>query len=312
VAPLIGKSGVVGAIAVDNRAGGRRFGADDRTLLDGLSMQAVIAIENATLVQDLRASRAQVLRADRLGTLGTLAAGLAHEINNPLVSIHTFLSLAPEKRGEDDPSFWVDYHDLACGELERIRGLVATMSRLARGGADPGAVTRSTVSLDEVAKEVFGLVSREVAAGGVKLELEIGTGAPSVLGVREHIHQVALNLVLNAVHATPAAGTVRVVVEADPEAPDLRAQLVVSDTGTGIAPEHLECIFDPFFTTKDPDQGTGLGLMISHQIVADHGGTIEVRSRRGEGSTFTVKLPVSGTPPVGDGEAPRSLPGGLR
>jgi len=77
--------------------------------------------------------------------------------------------------------------------------------------------------------------------------------------------------------------------------------IMVSDTGTGIDPSHLECIFDPFFTTKDPDQGTGLGLMISHQIVADHGGTIEVRSRPGDGSTFTVKLPVSGTATGGDG-----------
>ncbi len=297
VAPLIGKTGVVGAIAVDNRAGGRRFGADDRTLLDGLGMQAVIAIENARLVQDLRASRAQVLRADRLGTLGTLAAGLAHEINNPLVSIHTFLSLAPEKRGEDDASFWSEYHDLACSELERIRGLVATMSRLARGGAEPGSAARSTLAVDEVAKEVVGLVSREVTAGGVHLALEVAGDAPPVVGVREHIHQVLLNLVLNAVHATPGEGTVTVAVGADPEAPDQRAQITVSDTGRGIEPEHLERIFDPFFTTKDPDQGTGLGLMISHQIVADHGGTIEVQSRPGEGSTFTVKLPITGRLP---------------
>lgn len=296
VAPLVGKDGVVGALAVDNRAGGRRFGADDHTLLDGLGMQAVIAIENATLVQDLRASRAQVLRADRLGTLGTLAAGLAHEINNPLVSIHTFLALAPEKRTEDDASFWGEYHDLACAELERIRGLVATMSRLARGGADPAAVTRASVSVDEVAKEVVGLVRREVTAGGVALELEVTGDSPSVVGVREHIHQVLLNLVLNAVQATPGDGTVRLSVTADPDAPDQRARIVVSDTGSGIDAEHLESIFDPFFTTKDPDQGTGLGLMISHQIVADHGGTIEVRSRPGEGATFTVKLPVSGLP----------------
>jgi len=300
VAPLIGKTGVIGALAIDNRAGGRRFGADDRTLLDGLGMQAVIAIENARLVKDLRASRAQVLRADRLGTLGTLAAGLAHEINNPLVSIHTFLSLAPEKRDDEDASFWGEYHDLACAELERIRGLVATMSRLARGGAEPGQVTRGTVALDEVAKEVVGLVSREVSASGVRLELDVGDGAPPVLGVREHIHQVLLNLVLNAVHATPGDGSVRLTVAPDPDAPEQRAQIIVSDTGCGISPEHLERIFDPFFTTKDPDQGSGLGLMISHQIVADHGGTIEVRSRQGEGATFTVKLPVSGAAPAGD------------
>ena len=112
--PLIGKKGTIGALAIDNRRGGTHFSGDDQTLLEGLGNQAVIAIENARLVDDLRRSREQVLRADRLGTLGTLAAGLAHEINNPLVSIHTFLSMAPGKRNENDTEFWTDYHALAC------------------------------------------------------------------------------------------------------------------------------------------------------------------------------------------------------
>ena len=99
VTPLIGKSEVIGALVVDNRRGGKRFSSDDRTLLEGLANHAVVAIENARMVEDLRRSKEQIVRADRLGTLGTLAAGLAHEINNPLVSIHTFLSMAPEKRG---------------------------------------------------------------------------------------------------------------------------------------------------------------------------------------------------------------------
>jgi signal transduction histidine kinase len=235
-----------------------------------------------------------VLRADRLGTLGTLAAGLAHEINNPLVSIHTFLSLAPEKRSEDDPAFWHEYHELASGELERIRGLVSTMSRLARGGTDPTAVTRTQFSLDEVCREIVGLVGREVTAGGVDLQLEVRGDAPKIVGVREHIHQVLLNLVLNAVQATPAEGRVRLSVRADRDAPSEQVEVVVSDTGAGIPDEYLERIFDPFFTTKDPDEGTGLGLMISHQIVADHGGTIAVQSRPGEGATFTLKLPAGG------------------
>jgi GAF domain-containing protein len=96
VVPLVGESEVIGALAIDNRSGGRSFGGEDHTLLDGLATQAVIAIENARLVEQLKSSREQVMRADRLGTLGTMAAGLAHEINNPLVSINTFLTLAPD------------------------------------------------------------------------------------------------------------------------------------------------------------------------------------------------------------------------
>jgi two-component system NtrC family sensor kinase len=294
VVPLVGKNDVIGALAVDNRSGGRRFGADDRTLLDGLAMQAVIAIENARLFEDLRKSRAQVLRADRLGTLGTLAAGLAHEINNPLVSIHTFLSLAPQKRSEEDPEFWGEYHQLATGELERIRGLVVTMSRLAHGGSEAPGAQRSLVDIGDLAQEVVCLIQREVKSTGVQLLLDCGSETPKVLGVREHLQQVMLNLLLNAVQATPENGVVEMKVGPDAEQPGDMVQLVIEDSGRGIPEEHLERIFDPFFTTKDPDQGTGLGLMISHQIVADHGGSIEVRSVVGEGSTFVVRLPVNG------------------
>ena len=287
VVPLVGKREVLGALAVDNRSGGRRFGADDRTLLDGLSTQAVIAIENARVVHDLRSTREHVRRADRLGTLGTLAAGLAHEINNPLVSINTFLSLAPEKREQDDDEFWVDYHSLATGELERIRGLVATMSRLGHGGGEK--LAREPVALGALAEEVATLVQRE--AKDVQLSVDCAASVPDADGVRNHIHQVLLNLMLNAVHATPPGGEVRVRVEAADGTDDVVC-ISVEDTGAGIPEESLERIFDPFFTTKGPDEGTGLGLMISHRIVSDHGGSIDVRSRLGEGSTFRVRLPA--------------------
>jgi len=299
VVPLVGKSRVIGALAIDNRSGGRRFGPDDRTLLDGLGIQAVIAIENARLVEDLKSSREQVQRADRLGTLGTLAAGLAHEINNPLVSIHTFLTLAPQKRRCDDEEFWSGYHALATGELERIRGLVNTMSRLGRGGGD--CVRAESVSLPDLAHEVATLIQREVAAAGVTLDVESDPDTPKVQAVRNQLHQVLLNLLLNAVHATPEQGRVTIRVAPDSERPSELVCVRVADTGPGIAEADLERIFDPFFTTKDPDQGTGLGLMISHQIVAAHGGEIEVRSREGEGTSFQVRIPV--TSPPGPGSA---------
>ena len=143
VVPLIGKKGTIAALAIDNRRGGTHFSGDDQTLLEGLGNQAVIAIENARLVEDLRRTREQVIRADRLGTLGTLAAGLAHEINNPLVSIHTFLSMAPAKRTENDTEFWTDYHALASREVDRIRRLVDTMRRLGRG-SEPAAPLEAT------------------------------------------------------------------------------------------------------------------------------------------------------------------------
>ncbi|MGH0029549.1 MAG: sensor histidine kinase, partial [Myxococcota bacterium] len=295
VSPLYGKDGLIGAITVDNRRGGATFSTDDRTLLEGLSNQAAIAIENARLVEDLRRSREQVRRADRLGNLGTLAAGLAHEINNPLVSIHTFLSMAPDKRLDNDHEFWGDYHQLACREVDRIRGLVETMRRLGSGGATTAG--RETVDTVGLVGEVAKLLHREAELGQVELRVECDPETPKIVAVRDQVHQVVLNLVLNAIAATPPGGSVSVRTSGADEG----VRLEVRDTGAGIPPEHVDQIFDPFFTTKGPDEGSGLGLMICHRIVTDHGGSIEVRSGVGEGATFSIWLPqelADGSDPV--------------
>ncbi len=288
VVPLLGKKSTIGALVVDNRRGGDRFTSDDELLLEGLSHQAVVAIENARLVDDLRRTRDQVSRLDRLGTLGTLAAGLAHEINNPLTSIHTFLSMAPEKRHQPDEEFWGDYHALASREVDRIRRLVETMRSLGRERRSEAA--REPVDAGELAAEVIALVQREAQAAQVELELECDSQTPKLFVVRDHIHQVMLNLMLNALHATPPGERVRLITR--PDTAEEAVCIEVVDRGEGISEENLSRIFDPFFTTKDPDKGTGLGLMICHQLVTDHSGTIEVRSVLGEGTTFTVRLPA--------------------
>ena len=288
----LGWLAVIGALAVDNRRGGRRFTSDDRTLLEGLSNQAAVAIENARLVEDLRRSREQVRRADRLGNLGTLAAGLAHEINNPLVSIHTFMSMAPEKRNQNDPEFWGEYYELACREVDRIRGLVDTMRKL--GSGNTGSVPRETVDTGALVEGVMTLVQREAAQSQIELEFTVDPEAPKIVAVRDQIHQLVLNLVLNALGATEPGGSVRVRVDAPREG----VSIEVKDSGPGIPEENIEQIFDPFFTTKGPDEGSGLGLMICHRIVTDHGGSIEVDSREGEGATFRVWLPSSDMAPV--------------
>jgi len=288
---LHGKDDLVGALCVDNRRGRAPFSSDDQTLMEGLSNQAAIALENARLVEDLRRSREQIRRADRLGSLGTLAAGLAHEINNPLVSINTFLAMAPSKRYENDSEFWGGYHALACKEVERIKGLVETMRRLGRGSAH--TLPRETVSVPAIAEEVVTLLHREAELGKVSLRAEVTPDAPKIVAVRDHVHQVLLNLVLNAIGATSAGGSVVVRCSAAENG----LLLEVRDTGAGIPPEHIDQIFDPFFTTKDPDQGTGLGLMVCHRIVSDHGGSIEVRSREGEGTCFSVFWPIDARAP---------------
>jgi two-component system NtrC family sensor kinase len=299
VVPLMGKGGVIGALAVDNRRGGAKFTSDDQTLLEGLSTQAVIAIENARLVEDLRRSREQIRRADRLGTLGALAAGLAHEINNPLVSIHTFLSMAPDKRHEDDDEFWTDYHALASREVDRIRRLVDTMRRLGRDDGS-GQAERESFEPGELLQEVVTLLQREAGRAQVVMRLEREPDTPKIVAVKDHIHQVFMNLLLNAIHASPPEGEVSVRVFPDPA--EEAVCIEVTDSGPGIPEEHIDRIFDPFFTTKGPDQGTGLGLMICHRLVADHEGSIEVSSRKGQGATFCARLPLGSD--LGSGAQP--------
>jgi len=297
--PLPGRDCFIGVLAVDNRRGGRPFDASARTLLSGIARQAAIALVNARLVKDLRSSREQTRRAERLGTLGTLAAGLAHEISNPLVSIQTFLSLAPEKRNTDDSEFWSSYHSLAVRELERIHSLLRNMSRL--GTCTQNPPTPAPCDLGALARESVRLLEPAAQAGQIQVELELAPDLAKPNGVRDHLHQVILNLLLNAVHASAQGGSValRVRCESGPAAPEQasrsdarRAVVEVQDWGHGIEPEVLEQIFDPFFTTKAPDQGSGLGLMIADRIVRDHGGSIEVESSVGHGSTFRVLLPV--------------------
>ena len=290
VAPLVGKDGTIGALAVDNRRGGARFSSDDRALLEGLADHAVVAIENARMVEDLRRTREQIVRADRLGTLGTLAAGLAHEINNPLVSIHTFMSMAPSKRSENDSEFWGSYYELACQEVDRIRRLVDTMRRLGRGSSSTGGVCDPRVAVDSgsLLREVVRLLDREASKAEVRLSVDEAPDVPKIITIRDHIQQVFMNILLNAIHASPKGGEVRARVF--PDAAGGAVCFEVTDDGCGISDADLERIFDPFFTTKGPDHGTGLGLMICHRLVTDHQGEIEVASTPGVGSTFLVRL----------------------
>ena len=197
--------------------------------------------------------------------------------------------MAPDKRNDDDTDFWTDYHELASKEVERIRRLVNTMRRLGRGGGSE--VHRETFDAGELVLEVITLLQQEASAAEVTLQVQCESELSKLVAVRDQVHQVFLNLALNAIQASPARGEVRIRLHAD--AVDQMLNIEFSDQGPGVSEEHLEQIFDPFFTTKGPDQGSGLGLMICHRIVSEHAGTIEVMTREGEGATFRVRLPVA-------------------
>jgi signal transduction histidine kinase len=207
--------------------------------------------------------------------------------------------MAPDKRHEDDDEFWTDYYQLASREVDRIRRLVDTMRRLGRDGGGAQA-ERENFDPGGLLQEVVTLLQREAGRAQVVMRLERAPDTPKIVAVKDHIHQVFTNLLLNAIHASPEGGKVSVRVFPDPA--EEAVCIEVTDSGPGIPEEHVDRIFDPFFTTKGPDQGTGLGLMICHRLVADHEGSIEVRSREGHGATFCVRLPIGSD--LGSGAQP--------
>lgn len=241
------------------------------------------------MVRELRASReeiellhrTQMSRAEHFATLGELAAGLAHEIRNPLAGIAGVMNIVARDLPASSPAREVV--DEVQDEVEQIDRFVTELLNLAR----PKPPEFSAADLNATVEHAWLLARQQASARGVEVELVRGPELPRVEHDVAQINQVVLNLLLNAIQATPRAGRVSVAVAGG----NGRATITVADDGEGIAAAHLGEIFRPFFTTKKT--GTGLGLSLARRIVEEHGGKIEVESAPQRGSRFTVELPLA-------------------
>ena len=290
--PFIGAKQLLGFAALGRQHGMRAYSAGDLDLLSRVASEASIALQNARLYEELRKSREIISRAGRLSAIGTLAAGVAHEIRNPLVSIQTFFQLAPSRL--DDEEFMTSFLSLAEHEVQRISDLISELLMFAKS---PSPAVRE-VDLNEIVERVITLLSPQAHSGRITLVKKAGLGLPPVLGDGDQLMQVCLNLCLNAIQATPENGQVIVETRENQHEGEATCEILVVDSGEGIPVEIRESIFDPFFTTKD--KGSGLGLAICHQIVVESGGFMTVESVEGHGSTFHVSLPAA-PKSVGDG-----------
>jgi signal transduction histidine kinase len=240
------------------------------------------------MVQQLRESReeierlhqTQMSRAEHLATLGELATGLAHEIRNPLAGIAGVIEIVGRDLPVTSPARAV-IKDVRL-EIAQINRILTDLLQTAR--PHPPAV-RPT-DLNTTVEHAVMLARQQVLSKPIKIELEKDQNLPNVEHDSDQMHQVVLNLLLNAVQAIDGAGTVRVVIASKKD----QALISVSDSGRGISPEHLPFIFRPFYTTKG--NGTGLGLSLARRIVEDHRGRIEVESEAGSGTEFLVTLPL--------------------
>src|SRR5262249_42765237 len=297
--PLRTQDRLIGFVLLGRKRNRDIFSSEDLRLLSALGTEVAVALENARLYAELRASHIMLTRSDRLAAVGTLAAGIAHEIRNPLVAVQTFVQLLPERL--DDPEFRTTFAQLTASELERVSTLINDLLTFAR----PAPVTAGTVQINDLAEQVLRLLAGQAKKKGVTLVTSLEPTLPPLTVDPEQIKQVFMNLVLNALQATNAGGTVTLAT-AQQRGPDGHESCLIEirDTGEGILAEHKEEIFNPFFTTKPT--GTGLGLFITHQIIKEHGGSIDVESTVGQGTRVFAHLPyITPAPTTGAGDETR-------
>ncbi|HHY37664.1 MAG TPA: PAS domain-containing protein [Clostridia bacterium] len=255
------------------------------------------AIEGTVLIcEDVTAERrllSKLAESEKLASVGRLAAGVAHEINNPLGLISGYVELLKAKPGLDDSG--EEALKIVSEEVDRIARIVKNLLAFARPPA-PGV---ETCNVNEVLKRLFALLARQMHLGGITLKTELENDLPDVRAPGGEVEQVFLNMMMNAIEAMPDGGTLRVISRMHRgngkgvnDKNGKSVEVIFCDSGVGIPEENLGRIFDPFFTTKEVGKGSGLGLSVSYGIVKKYGGSIGVSSRVGEGSTFTVCLPA--------------------
>ncbi|MDI6727073.1 MAG: ATP-binding protein, partial [Smithellaceae bacterium] len=255
-----------------------RFSVAPLTDEMGLEIGSVLMIKDLREIRDLRE---KANRSERLASLGRLAAGVAHEIRNPLSSIRGFAQYF-QKRFKDQEEE-EGYASIMVKEVDRLNQVVTDLLDFA-GLKEP---CREPQSLENIVEEAFALLTREIAARKIEVTRDYEAGLPQVTVDRNQLSQVIINILLNAVESMESGGKIHIGLRQQGSPPAV--ELSVADTGSGIPADDLAKVFEPFFSRKK--KGTGLGLAIAHQIVEGHGGDIMVESVPGIGTTFRICLP---------------------
>jgi signal transduction histidine kinase len=271
--PLISRGRYLGSLNLGPKLSGEMYSEEEINLLTTLANQVAVALENAGLYR-------QVIQSEKLTTIGTMAAGLAHEIKNPLASIKGLTQILPEN--VSDQEFLKKYVEIVPRQLDRINGILETLLRL--GKSQKYAVEE--VNLTKILTDLLRLFENQCRKQNIKLAIEVSEGL-KIEGNAEALMQVFMNLVMNALEAMPQGGELKIKAEAKDKE---KVEVEISDTGAGIKPEDQRRIFDPFFTTKEG--GAGMGLAVTYRVIKEHKGEIEVESEIGKGTTFKIWLSI--------------------
>ena len=298
IQPVFWKDELIGGFSLLWTEHAHRFAPEELRLAEGIALQGALAIENSRLYEgvkqqmaELKQTQAQLVQSTKLAAIGELAANIAHEINNPLTTVLGFASFIAERLPPDDPTR--EELGLIQEEASRARDIVRDLLQFSR----QRDFMPEPADVNTVLEQVVAMVRRQGALNVVTVTEIYADDLPMVEMDVPRIKQVFLNIINNAVYAMKDGGslTIRTTLGTS------TAHIAFEDTGPGIPAEILARIFDPFFTTKPEVSGTGLGLSVSLGIVQSHGGTIDVKSELGTGTTFTVTLPLThdaDTPPA--------------
>jgi signal transduction histidine kinase len=259
------------------------FLKEERKLIDTVAKELALIIKRRESEEDKNKLQNQLHHADRLATVGELAAGVAHEINEPLGSILGFAQLAGKYPGVPE-QVKKDLEKIVRSSLH-AREIVKKMTLFSR----QVTAQMKQVDINQVIEDSLYFYKSRCQKEGIKLEIKLKPNLPFIIADPVHINQVVVNIVVNAMQAMPDGGqlTIKTLSAAD------KIVLSIKDTGVGMKEEVMEQIFDPFFSTKEAGQGLGLGLSVVHGIINAHSGTISVKSELGKGTEFRISLPVN-------------------
>jgi two-component system NtrC family sensor kinase len=247
---------------------------------DGAIAGTILIVEDISVRVQLEE---QLQISEKMASIGLLAAGVAHEVNTPLTGISSFTQMLLQNAEPDDPRTKV---------LEKIERQPSRAAKIVNGLLNlsrPAQVDSGPIDVNAVINDVLSLLEHQFKPGSIQVRKELSPAPPIVQGIEYKLQQVFLNLFLNARDAMPKGGWLTIVTKSD----GATATVEVADTGSGIPEEQLSRIYDPFFSTKEIGKGTGLGLSITYGIVQEHGGTITCDSAVGQGTRFTLTLPLS-------------------
>jgi len=297
--PLITRRATTGVMCVSSRAP-NKFSIEFVEFLTAIGNHIGVAVDNFHMYkiikeayQDLKEAQEQVVWTEKLASLGKLAATIAHEINNPLAGVLNYIRLmikilarnrVSHEKLEDIARYLklVESEIARCGEI--VKDLLAFSRRT--------KITIESNRIEDIIDKTLNLISHDLDMKEIQLQKSIEPNLPKVQCDFKQIQQVFLNLVYNASEAMANGGILTVTANRALGFKE-NLEVVISDTGSGIATEDIENIFDPFFTTKEEEKGMGLGLSVVYGIIAKHNGTIEVESELGKGSIFKVRLPCA-------------------